>query len=216
MEKDARLATHTLTHVQNNTPPVLLNGDPYKNQAYSADVCNDSESKVSFNTRLAAPSRRNKNSPSYDNAAVVNEADKPTIPNDTIVIKDDSYNEAYKSTIHNDIIVIEDDNDNEAGKESTYKYTSKDLNSDNNQGFSIISNRESSLYPITSQSIIINDSLSCTNDENISCSIEKISHSFTASSFGDAANGSLGFNCSSISSMEFDTSQYSLSEILSL
>lgn len=200
LEKEGRLTRHTITQTQKNTLPILLDGGLRENQTYFSGVCNDPESKVPSNVRHMSPLKNNNDA--FDNKA--KGSYKTTLPNDVIVIRDDSYNEDKEINMHNEPIVIKDDSDNEAAKEADIY---NDLNYEKDQDFSITASKE-----LPTNEFVIRD---VSFNVKVICSVEEISNNSTSFSF-DNASGILGFNGSGISSVEFDASKYSLSAILSL
>ncbi|KAG2202670.1 hypothetical protein INT47_002102 [Mucor saturninus] len=194
-DKDASLIKHHITQYQKDKSPSLLNGGLLKKPTGFHNVCNDSEINVTF-----APLINDSGESSNGNAK---EADSSVSSCDTVIIRDDIFDKNVSPTKLDEIIFIGDDSENDIVEETASNNTDKDLNDESDQGFSIFDNQETS----TSQD---------DNEEDILCSSGKVINSSNNSPYGNEPDSKFEFNCSSISSLEFDTSSYSLSAILSL
>lgn len=193
-DKDASLIKHHITQHQKVKSPSLLNGGLLKKPTGFYNVCNDAEIDVTF-----APLIHNSGESSHGNA----KADSSVLSCDTVIIRNDIFDKNVSPTKLDEIICIGDDSENEIVEETASNNTDKDLIDETDQGFSIFADQEAS----TSQD---------DNREDILCSSGKAINSFNNSSYGNEPDSKFEFNCSSISSLEFDTSSYSLSAILSL
>lgn len=193
MEKDACLTTHHITQARRNVSSLLLNGGLRKKQTEFSDVCNDPRVTMPYKTGLDFPIRK------PDDIFNNNTQDTGVLPTDIIIIKDDSFNKNDTPTKFDEIITIEDHINNKIVTGAANKNTKTDLIEEGDQDFSVVANKELSTS---------HDDIYSSNRGNIPCSPGK--------TFDDGANSSFEFNCSSISSIEFDMSPYSLSAILSL